>query len=266
MEEILKFFKALSFPIDKWTGTWKDWIPTGQYFFITYAWLFIGSAIIYLPMTFGIQFLMKKRKAFDLRKPLLYWNIFMSTFSGIGAIVTIQAGIVSYFNGQTELVCDRWCFAHPQMARWVFWFQVSKIIEFVDSLFIVLRKKELIFLHYYHHLVTMLFCWYAGTVVHNYNCSGYFFASTNYLVHFFMYGYYGFRAAGINPGGDIFITTIQIVQMLIGIYVLYASLYCETGYDFILVASGFFIYFSFFLLFLKMFYYRYIVKTKTKGE
>jgi elongation of very long chain fatty acids protein 6 len=31
----------------------------------------------------------------------------------------------------------------------------------VDTLFIVLRKKPLIFLHWYHHITVLLFCWHA---------------------------------------------------------------------------------------------------------
>ena len=44
----------------------------------------------------------------------------------------------------------------------MFLFDLSKVFEFVDTIFIVLRKKPLIFLHYYHHVSTMLFCWYCN--------------------------------------------------------------------------------------------------------
>lgn len=46
----------------------------------------------------------------------------------------------------------------------VFLFNVSKVFEFVDTIFIVLRKKPLMFLHYYHHVVTMLFCVFTNQV------------------------------------------------------------------------------------------------------
>ena len=34
-----------------------------------------------------------------------------------------------------------------------------QVAEFGDTLLIVLRKKELRLIQYYHHLMTMLYCW-----------------------------------------------------------------------------------------------------------
>ena len=42
---------------------------------------------------------------------------------------------------------------------WVMLFIFSKIPELIDTAFIVLRKKPLIFLHWYHHITVLLFCW-----------------------------------------------------------------------------------------------------------
>jgi hypothetical protein len=44
---------------------------------------------------------------------------------------------------------------------WTFYFCMSKIPELLDTVFIVLRKRPLRFLQYYHHIVTMWFCWAA---------------------------------------------------------------------------------------------------------
>lgn len=37
-----------------------------------------------------------------------------------------------------------------------------QIPELVDTAFIVVRKRKLIFLHWYHHATVLLVCWYAG--------------------------------------------------------------------------------------------------------
>lgn len=50
------------------------------------------------------------------------------------------------------------CCLEPSLTRAHVSLQVP---ELVDTLFIVLRKKPLIFLHWYHHITVLLFCWHA---------------------------------------------------------------------------------------------------------
>lgn len=48
-----------------------------------------------------------------------------------------------------------------QIAAAMWWFYISKILEFVDTAFFILRHKwnQLSFLHVYHHSTMFLFCW-----------------------------------------------------------------------------------------------------------
>jgi hypothetical protein len=64
------------------------------------------------------------------------------------------------------LICSSWCFG-IYGAEWLFFFNVSKLFEFVDTVFIVLRKRPLMFLHYYHHIVTLGFCWVSNQVTND---------------------------------------------------------------------------------------------------
>ena len=72
-----------------------------------------------------------------------------------------------YYRGVYHSVCVP---PTPRYGRgpvgfWVVLFIFSKIPELGDTVFIVLRKKPLIFLHWYHHVTVLLFCWHAfGTL------------------------------------------------------------------------------------------------------
>merc|ERR1712139_66501 len=85
-----------------------------------------------------------------------------------------------------------------------------------DTFFIVVRKKPLVFLHWYHHITVLLFCWHSYVTE---SPSGIYFTAMNYAVHFIMYGYYFLMAARCLPkwfpAGII--TTAQISQMVVGV-------------------------------------------------
>ncbi|KFK38107.1 hypothetical protein AALP_AA3G070400 [Arabis alpina] len=99
-----------------------------------------------------------------------------------------------------------------------FWAQVfylSKILEFADTLLILLGKsfQRLSFLHVYHHATVMILCFlwlrsrqsmFPVALV------------TNSTVHVFMYGYYFLCAIGSRPKWKRLVTNIQIVQFLFG--------------------------------------------------
>merc|ERR1712107_743297 len=99
-------------------------------------------------------------------------------------------------------------------------FCLSKILELMDTVFLILKRKEVRFLQWYHHAATMLFCWLALATEYT---PGFWFALTNYFVHSIMYMYFclmTFKSMQkmlkvIAP----FITIIQIAQMFWGLIV-----------------------------------------------
>lgn len=101
------------------------------------------------------KWIMKDRKPFEIKGALQLHNLillFMSVGMLIGALVEIVYTLSKY------PFIDVFCSSNesPLSYRlsggglfWSYLFYLSKFYEFFDTLFIVLRKKPLIFLHFY---------------------------------------------------------------------------------------------------------------------
>merc|ERR1711981_1004167 len=87
--------------------------------------------------------------------------------------------------------------------------------ELGDTLFIVLRKQPLIFLHWYHHIATLIYAFHSYI---DHTAAGRWFVTMNYSVHAVMYSYYAMRALRMRfpRWVNITITTSQLTQMVIG--------------------------------------------------
>merc|ERR1711871_948387 len=100
---------------------------------------------------------------------------------------------------------------------WVQLFVYSKIPELFDTFFIVARQSPLIFLHWYHHVTVLLYCW------HSYATEApqaLYFVAMNYSVHAIMYCYYACTALRLKfPLPPWTITMAQISQMVVGVVV-----------------------------------------------
>lgn len=196
--------------------------------FATNNWpLAFGLVTGYVAFIFGAKHYMKDREAFDLRLPLAFWNALLSIFSFIGMCRTVPylLGMIIKMPFEQTICGDptaEW--AHSTTGFWVCLFIYSKIPELVDTIFIVLRKKPLIFLHWYHHVTVLLFCWSAYSTRAS---SGLYFVAMNYTVHALMYGYYCLQALNVCPKSfpAYLITLSQIAQMFIGTFVCCSAWY-----------------------------------------
>ena len=136
-------------------------------------------------------------------------------------------------------------------------FALSKIFELGDTVLIVLRKQKLIFLHWFHHILALIYTWYS----YGQNISlGRWFVSMNLFVHTIMYGYYALRSIKIILPKPIAmtITTLQIVQMIFGFYVsshAFVAKLTNTPCDIPMKTAtfGFAVYTTFFFMFGQLF-------------
>jgi len=113
-------------------------------------------------------------------------------------------------------------------------FCLSKIPELGDTVFLILKRKPVRFLQWYHHATVMLFCWLALSTEY---MPGLWFAATNYFVHSVMYMYFCLMTFKLKPLQKVlkriapFITIIQITQMVWGLIVngIAVGTYFSTG-------------------------------------
>lgn len=233
----------------------------------------IYAVVLYGVMIVGGQSYFKERKPWNWRTALALWNLSLSVFSWLGFIHTLPHLL---HNIATHSVRDVVC-SDPEVAYgsgangfWVQMFALSKFPELIDTLFIIVHKKPLIFLHWYHHVTVLLYCW------HSYVSSspvGLFFVVMNYGVHAIMYGYYFLMAVKCKPKwfNAKWITFAQISQMVGGVTITFASFFylltdeneeqpCWVRVENTTYAT--LMYASYLLLFLQFFFKRYGIRGK----
>ena len=167
---------------------------------------------------------MANRPAFDLRGPLTVWSMFLAMFSIMGAVRTLPEFMHTlYTHGFYHSLCIPSFIENDRVSGfWTWMFVLSKVPELGDTIFIVLRKQKLIFLHWYHHITVLIYCWYSFS---QYTAPARWFVVMNFMVHSIMYTYYAFRALRYRVPKIIamVITSLQLVQMIIGCVVNYMA-------------------------------------------
>jgi len=250
-----------------WEEIYPDWRSACD-FMKDHLEIPIILSMVYLVVIFGGRALMREREAFDLTNLLGYWNVLLALFSVTGAYYVVPPIVFNVMDkGVTADMCD---LTSEHANPWVFYFVFSKIPELLDTVFIVLRKKPLIFLHYYHHVLTLFYCWHAwGLQVQN----GGWFAGMNLIVHSVMYSYYAACAFGarFNNTTRLSITSLQIIQMVAGVAIVLHNTFTCLDYEF----NTYFalvMYVSYMLLFVQLFVASLMTprrrepSTKGKGE
>mmetsp|Transcript_16804 Transcript_16804/g.23934 ORF Transcript_16804/g.23934 Transcript_16804/m.23934 type:complete len:297 (+) Transcript_16804:249-1139(+) len=250
----------------------RDWMKSHSFVPVT-------AVVLYGVFIIWGQAYFKNRKALNWRSAMSAWNLFLSVFSTIGLFRTLPTFL---HNITTKSLRDNLCddpessFGSGATGLWVQLFVLSKFPELLDTLFIVIHKKPLIFLHWYHHITVLLYCWHSYTTSAP---SGFFFTVMNYAVHAIMYGYYYLTSAKLKPKwfNAVYITYAQIAQMFAGVAITLASFYyyltekrsegedkCFVGRNNTIAAIV--MYGSYLLLFVQFFFRRYRKNRADKKE
>ena len=173
-----------------------------------------AAAALYLSLLAAGPLLMRSRPALNLRGLLFAWNALLCLYSAIGFVFMAQH-VASVLSAQSLASTLRGPLVYSQGAPafWLTLFMFSKLPELLDTLFLVLRKKPLSFLHCYHHVSVMLYCWFAFSLQSH---LGLYFTTMNYAVHAIMYCYYALTSLGFSPPWGNAVTLLQISQMFVG--------------------------------------------------
>ncbi|CAI6344962.1 unnamed protein product [Macrosiphum euphorbiae] len=195
----------------------------------TKGWLMVDSptpTLIYTVIYFIIVGLgprcMKSRKPLKLTPILIPYNILMTLLNLYIAIELLVASSrlrysyvcqpLTFINNKDEL----------RLLKAVWWYYFSKLLEFCDTIFFILRKKDkqLTFLHVYHHS-TMFSLWWIGV---KWVPSGSTFlpAMVNSFIHVLMYSYYALSAFGPKIEKYLwwkkYLTMLQLIQFTTALF------------------------------------------------
>lgn len=206
-----------------------------------------------------------------LRRVWSLWNLGLSIFSMIGMSRTVPHLLEQYLtHGFNHTICsppESW-FLKGVPGAWVSMFIFSKVPELIDTVFLVLQKRPVIFLHWFHHVTVLMFCWHAYTTPIG-TATGLYFATINYTVHSIMYFYYFLSIAGgplravARPIAPL-ITMVQLLQMVAGATItLLAALRHEAdpascAVEPVNYRCGLAMYVSYLVLFAMLFYDHYL--------
>ncbi|XP_064276610.1 very long chain fatty acid elongase 4-like [Passer domesticus] len=154
----------------------------------------------------------------ELRAPLLIYNLAMVALSSYMFYEFLVTSVLANYSYLCQPVDYSRSELGMRMARVCWWFFFSKVIELLDTVFLILRKKQeqVTFLHVYHHS-SMLFNWWSG-VKYVPGGQAFFVGMLNSFVHIFMYGYYALASLGPRMHRHLwwkrYLTILQLCQFV----------------------------------------------------
>ncbi|CAO1439841.1 unnamed protein product [Diamesa serratosioi] len=180
--------------------------------------LSIIATYLYFCLYAGPKF-MKNRKPFQLKNTLIVYNLVQVVLSAVLVIEGLEGGWRNNYSFRCQPV-DYSTNPHAlRMAGAVWLYYMAKMIELLDTVFFVLRKKhqQVSFLHVYHHTL-MPICSFVG-VKYFAGGHGTLLGLINSVIHVMMYTYYFLSAMGPKVQKYLwwkkYLTIMQIIQFLI---------------------------------------------------
>ncbi|XP_055933505.1 elongation of very long chain fatty acids protein 4-like [Argiope bruennichi] len=164
--------------------------------------------------------LMKNRKPFELRYLMIAYNFALVTiyFVCVSALIYMFFTTDAYYRVCYPTEIKRYHYTYyAATAGWIIY--ILKYVEYADTIFFVLRKKNHLItnLHVIHHAILPILGW----ILFRSERSGFQFVPgvTNSIVHIVMYTYYGLAAIGPEVQKHLwwkeYLTRMQILQFIV---------------------------------------------------
>jgi len=172
--------------------------------------------VFYLSTVFGLQKVMKRREPFRLRQLLVLWNVLLAAVNFFGFMRQLQelVPILGKPDGFHRSLCIREELNLPS-AFWGLLFCLSKFVFLGDTILIVLTKKPLLFIYWYHHAVAIIVPWMifpdSEPICRWIGCSNFFVLSC-------MYAYFAMKAMNVRlpRQAGLVIAILHVLEMLLG--------------------------------------------------
>nr|CAD7434094.1 unnamed protein product [Timema monikensis] len=150
---------------------------------------------LYIVNKWGIQF-MKNREPYELKNVIIFFNITQILFNVWMFYEALQGGWLYEYNWRCQPVDRSNSPTALRMASVCWWYLVCKLVDLLDTVFFVLRKKNghVSYLHVHHHFSMPAVSWVC--VKYHPGGHGTMVGLLNTLVHIIMYSYYLISSLG----------------------------------------------------------------------
>ncbi|KAI5726128.1 hypothetical protein M8J77_024197 [Diaphorina citri] len=200
----------------------KDEIVTHEVvdnWFLMPSWLPVTSIVVLYLIFVKIvgPRMMENRKPYNIKNIILVYNLVQTVYNAYILSYLFYPGVISYLFNHS-------CSPQPRETNplWMtfceasYLYFISKIVDLLDTIFFVLRKKnsQISFLHVYHHVMMVFATW--AFLRYFKGEQGIFVGALNSLVHVVMYSYYFLAALGPEVQKYLwwkkYITKFQLTQ------------------------------------------------------